>query len=127
MRHVFIFILIAARLLSAEHFVSLAGGGTHDGSSWANAWTLAEATTSTNWGTSGSTKIIPGDTVYIDGGSSGVSYSGGFVFQRAGTAGNVITVRPGAGHPTLSSGHDGKVVLGGIEGDAYSYIRVDGS
>jgi len=112
-----------------EHFVALNGAGSADGSSWANAWSLTNFNTSSNWG-SGETKISAGETVYFDGGTSGVSYTQAMP-QGSGTSGNHITFRPGAAHPTLSAGHNGLVTFNGgapsgIENGTNTYLTWDG-
>lgn len=88
-----------------DHFVTPAGAGSADGSSWANAWSLANLNTSGNWG-AGEAKITAGETVYLSGGSSSALYGDTVDVQLGG-----VTFKPGAAHPTLSSGHDGQVQI----------------
>lgn len=96
-----------------EHFVTLNGAGAKTGADWANAFSLADFNTSTNWDTDDAddNKIGQGDTVYFSGGSSGVVYNDTMTIQKSGAIGNPITIKPGAAHPSLSAGHDGLVTF----------------
>ena len=93
-------------------------GNNKDGSSWTNAWT---GLNQVNW-----SAIQPGDTIYISGGTSGITYSGGTRISKNGTAGQYITIDAGANSPA-PAGHNGPVKF---EGGDYciratgNYIRV---
>ena len=47
-------------------------------------------------------KLQPGDVVYIDGGSSGLTYTTNLIPTKSGTSGNPITITRG-----VDSGHNG--------------------
>jgi hypothetical protein len=73
------------------YYVSPSGNDT-DGTSWANAWNTVSAI---KW-----SMVQPGATVFLDGGTSGVTYTSTLVVGRSGTAAAPITVRvsPQPGH-----------------------------
>jgi hypothetical protein len=109
----------------------------HDGSSWDHAWTCdSNSTNPVLWGTSGA-KVKPGDTLYIDGGPSGLTYTATadalLYVQASGTDNttNRITIATGAKSP-LPSQHDGKVTFDGsgtysnIISNGQAYITFDG-
>ena len=128
------FILYTAGILHAEElYVCHSSGeyGTEDGSSWTNCF---DGFGDISWG-SGAGSVGAGDTLYIDGGSAGVTYTATgnnmFTVGAAGSEGSVITIATGAKSPS-PSGHDGEVLFTG--GGSYSsliqctqdYIVLDG-
>lgn len=125
MKPLIFFVLTAVGLADTrvEHFASPTGAGSHDGSSWANAWSDTEINLASSWG-SGEAKISPGETLYLDQGdypstltpTAGGSLAGGYIY-----------IKPGAGHPTLSAGHDGVVTINGITTASLSYFDLDGT
>ncbi len=95
------------------YYISLAGNNT-DGKSWATAW---KALNQANWNI-----IQPGDTIYISGGTTSATYSGGIWISKSGTASGYVTIDIGANSPS-PAGHNGTVI---IEGGDYC-IRTTGS
>lgn len=62
--------LLAACALSAsatDYYVSPAGAGTKDGSSWENAWSIDEL--QTNFNSTNASSFANGDNVYFAGGT----------------------------------------------------------
>lgn len=101
-----------------EFYVCSSSAGINNGSSWANCWAYADVFGgATNWdSTKTAGKIGPGDTVYIDGGAFGVTYTAQFYTRARGTdASTPITFRPGSYSPS-PSGHDGKVTITNASG-----------
>lgn len=135
-------ILIIAMILctssanAAYWYVDNAATGSNNGTTWTNAWkTLAGVV----WGTGG---VQAGDTLWISGGSGSKTYNitwDGTTGDKltpgaSGTSESPIYIKPGAAHPTLSTGHDGVVIFdcGGAYDWAFKiygrdYITVDGS
>ena len=95
------------------YYVSSAGNNT-DGKSWNTAW---KGLDQVNWST-----IQPGDTIYISGGTTSATYSGGIKISKSGTASGYITIDTGANSPS-PAGNNGTVI---IEGGDYC-IRTTGS
>ena len=94
-----------------------ASGTTHDGRSWATAWTrFADI----QWGSSG---VGAGDTLFISGGTTSKSYYERLRVRASGTAAARLVITKGQ-----TAGHNGKVIIDGeyqrsagvhIEGDDY--------
>lgn len=128
MMRAFFLLLISVALAVAdtrvEHFVTPAGAGTASGADWANAWSLANINTAGNWG-AGETKVTAGETVYLSGGSGSALYGDTLGIQLGG-----VTIKPGAAHATLSSGHDGQVQIFAagvaIECNTLTNVVIDG-
>jgi hypothetical protein len=74
-------------------YVSTSSSGNGSGNSWANKQILS----SFNWA-----QVQAGDIVYIDGGSSGLTYTTNLIPTKSGTSGNPITITRG-----VDAGHDG--------------------
>lgn len=89
-----------------------------DGKSWKSAWRELDKIV---W-----TSVLPGDTVFIDGGSSAAIYSTPLQVQSRGNASGRITIRQ-----STEAGHSGQVILRGqsvgIDIPNRSYISVMGS
>ena len=83
----FILMILAMHAPAATWYVDSTAAGSHNGSSWANAWTSLSQISG----------ISAGDTVYISGGASGNSqtYSISSWKPAAGTAGSPITYQIG--------------------------------
>jgi hypothetical protein len=118
-RFLFIIILfIPCHAFAANWYCSNASQGSNNGTSWTNAWAL----TGVVWGGAG---VNPGDTLYIDGGSSGMTYTATANSMLAvgvsGTNVSQITIATGALSP-YPSGHSGKVVF---DGNALYYWLID--
>lgn len=113
-------LLITTRSYSANYFVDINASGSNTGTSWDDAW---ENMDNIVWAS-----VNPGDTIWISGGT----YNKALTVSKSGESGNYINVRPGAAHPTLSSGHDGIVIITGADygisvSGTTSYINIDGS
>jgi len=92
-----IFILIVTLLTNITFgnnwYVSTSSSGNASGNSWTNKVALS----SFNW-----SQVQPGDVVFIDGGSSGLTYTTNLIPTKSGTSGNPITITRG-----VDAGHDG--------------------
>ena len=75
------------------------GGGSHNGTSWPNAWSSFDTV---NW-----SGIHAGDTLYISGGSSSKTYTEPWTVGVGGTSGNPITIGIDAANPS----HNGTVIF----------------
>ena len=95
MKKIFILIilLLPYTTFGTNWYVSTSSSGNASGDSWANKRILS----SFNW-----SQVQPGDVVYIDGGSSGLTYTTNLIPTKSGTSGNPITITRG-----VDSGHDG--------------------
>lgn len=95
--------LIAFTILTshaASWYASTASSGAANGTSWANAW----ATNNIVWGGAG---VIAGDTLYLDGGSTGKVYTVAFnVGVNGSSAGNRVTISVGQ-----DANHNGPVIF----------------
>jgi parallel beta-helix repeat protein len=103
--------------VQSAYYISAAGNNT-DGKSWATAW---NSLNQVNWSI-----VQPGATIYLSGGTSGLTYNGGIRISKSGTASKYITIDTGANSPS-PAGHNGTVT---IEGGDYcilvtgSYLKV---
>ena len=111
----FVGLLLVGTVSAANWYVSTTSSGTASGDSWANKRTLKDFTES--WY---GTRVKPGDIVYIDGGSTNLTYKYGqhnnsqwatFFWNKAGTAYNRITITRGR-----DSGHNGIPIIEGAFG-----------
>jgi hypothetical protein len=109
---VLLLLLIAIPCWGEDFFVGETATGTADGKSWANQWALSDVSgATTKWNaikTSG--YIGPGDTIYIDGGAAGITYTTQIRTRAAGSSGNVISWKPGSDSPDPTN-HDGNVTI----------------
>lgn len=79
---------VLAHARGDDYYVSQNGSGARNGSSLANAWSVSDFNTSTNWSSSDDAdKIDPGDTVYFSG-TFGAGYH--LIVQSSGSSGNQI-------------------------------------
>lgn len=121
------FLILAGPLHAEDLFFSQAGAGTHDGSSLANAWSLAEANTGANWGV-GAGKVSAGDTLIGNG-----TITGQLVIQGSGTDGSPITIRLATGAKfsaaRWSTAGEGVFSTAGtaIYGNNKNFITIDGN
>ena len=119
-------LLVFANLAFAEDlYVTSAGAGAADGLAWASAWSWADMSDAGNWG-AGAGAITAGDTVYISGGASGVTYTSAAIMRASGTDGNLITFSPGQ-----DASHNGVVTITNASGwgwdmNGTDYITVNG-
>jgi len=104
-------VCISAR--GANWFVSSTVGTSGNGQSWATAW---KNSGNIVWGS-----ISAGDTIWFDGGSSGLSYSSFNQTGANGTAGNYITIAR-----STETGRDGIVTFATPIGISGNYIKFDG-
>ena len=81
-----------------------------DGGSWATAWKRA---TDIRW-----SDVMPGDTIYFSGGTTGLTYGDTLDIRRSGEVGMPITVAA-----AIDPGHDGQVVFDFGSSDNYVRIR----
>lgn len=79
--------------IATNWYVSTSTSGNGSGDSWANKRILS----SFNWA-----QVQPGDVVYIDGGSSGLTYTTNLIPNKSGTASQPITITRG-----VDAGHNG--------------------
>jgi hypothetical protein len=91
-------LFIVSITYSENLYVDNQAGGLNNGTSWQNAW---ESFTDINWAT-----IIPGDTIYISGGSSSKTYNETLQIGTSGINGSQIVIKTGQ-----ISGHNGIVVI----------------
>ena len=110
-----LFLLSAFQIsaFAATWYVSSAVSSSGNGQSWASAW---KNSTDILWGS-----ISAGDTIYFDGGSSGLSYSAFSTIAASGTSGNYITIAR-----STESGRDGIVTIATPFGITGSYVKFDG-
>jgi parallel beta-helix repeat protein len=94
-----------------EWFISK-NGDNSDGMSWSTAWNEMEKI---DWAA-----VQPGDTIYIDGGPSGMAYTTTLAVGKGGNEGQRIFIQR-----SEDAGHDGKVTIGYIS-VGYPYITIDG-
>jgi len=85
---------------AATYYVSKAAAGANNGTSWANAWSELDKIA---W-----PAIRPGDTIYLDGGASGMTYRTALAPKVSGAAGAPIRV-----WRSEEAGHNGPIVIFG--------------
>ncbi len=112
-------LLLLPSAFGGSWYVDNTASGGNSGSSWNDAW---ESFAAINW-----RSILPGDTLYISGGSAGQTYQEELVIGAGGVAGSPITISCG-----VDVGHNGTVILEeanartiGIRCDQ-NYIIIDG-
>lgn len=103
---------LAIRAQSATWYVDKNATGANNGASWANAW---RDTTSIVWAS-----ISAGDTIYLSGGISGLSYAA-FTTGKSGVSGSRINILRSS-----ESGRNGTVTLASPVQVPNSYITIDG-
>jgi len=122
-------ILILTGSAHAEDlYVCSTGAGATDGSDWDNCF---NGFADISWGT-GAGSVGPGDTLYIDGGSTSSTYTSKLTVGDDGESGNLIYIKPGSASPSPSN-HDGTVIIertdnsdDGIDVNR-DYITIDGN
>ncbi len=107
---------------AADKYVNKSCSSGCDGTTWAKGWSELNQVTG----------LVAGDTLWISGGVSGQTYTTTLTLDgNNATSGNRIYIRPGAAHPTLSSGHDGLVTITAASGVGIAmfrnYYTLDGS
>lgn len=141
LRILIIFLLLSPVPCFGENFyICSSSAGNDDGSSWANCWAYADVFGPTaHWSDSKiAGKIGPGDTVFLDGGTTEIIYSdvynvSGSIYASLyirgnGSNGSPITIRPGS-HSPYPTGHDGRVVITGSGYGGWitkSYVTLNG-
>jgi hypothetical protein len=88
-------------------------GNDGDGLSWASAWK--------SLGTIKWSVVQPGDTLFLDGGSSGITYTSTLAVGKSGTALAPITIRVSS-----VAGHNGRVLIFGGRGTPLPYCGQTG-
>jgi hypothetical protein len=94
-----LFLLFPEKTFAATFYVSKSGNN-QNGQSWSTAWNELNQI---NWSV-----VNPGDTVFLDGGASSMTYTTTLAPSKSGVAGNPITI-------SLSSeaGRNGKAIING--------------
>lgn len=95
----FIFLLTPQSANAANYYVSK-DGDNDDGTSWATAWNELNQI---SWGS-----ILPGDIIYLDGGSTSMTYTTILYPTASGISGNPITIQL-----STESGRNGQVIIDG--------------
>jgi hypothetical protein len=109
----------AAPGYTSDYYVTQSGGGSADGSSLANAWSVANLNSSSNWSASEDpSRIDPGDTVHLSG-----TISSAITIQGSGTVGNPVTIKFDS-NARITSGSWGNG--GAITGRGKNHIIIDG-
>ena len=103
----------ASSLQAANWYVSSTVATSGNGTSWATAWKNPANIT---WGS-----ISAGDTIYMDGGTSGLSYGAFGTITTSGTSANYITIAR-----STESGRDGIVTIPTPLTISGNYIKFDG-
>jgi hypothetical protein len=85
---------------AASHYVDNEASGSHNGSSWFNAW---KSFSDIDWSV-----IKPGDTIFISGGSGSRTYTSGLIVGNSGRPGAPIMITKGR-----DAGHNGEVIIDG--------------
>lgn len=94
-----IFLVFPTNVFAADYFVSK-NGNNAGGTSWSTAWNELDQI---NWGL-----ILAGDTIYLDGGATSMTYTTILYPAASGTSGNPITIKLSA-----ESGRNGQVIIDG--------------
>jgi len=136
--------VVRANASAGTYYVSKAASSVGDGTSWADAWNELDKI---NWSV-----IKPGDTIYLDGGSTSMMYATPLIIGANGTHGSPITIKlstekgrngqaiiyggrstllpEGGAYPNgwkLPTDQPNRKVPYGIYWDNKSYITIDGS
>ena len=119
-----LFLFIGAEDAFAANWYVSRNGSNADGRSWTTAWNEMDRI---NW-----SSIQPGDIIYLDGGTSSMTYRVPLTIEKAGSAGNPITIRPAAAMPNAGSLHSGLVIIdaGGSPNNGINlanYVTIDGN
>lgn len=104
-------------MLGASWYFDNAASGANNGTSWTDAW---QNTNSLNWDS-----VLPGDTLYISGGSTTKIYTESIICRKSGTNGGWITLKIGQ-----DAGHNGVAVFDGVllsPGPYVEYVAIDGA
>ncbi len=99
---------------AASWYVDKHATGGSTGSDWTNAWTKLS---SIAWA-----GINGGDTIYLSGGTSGITYYEPLLIGSSGSSNAPITIRVGQ-----EAGHNSKVTLDAIGFGAHHWITVNGA
>jgi len=114
-----IILLYCLQLNAANWYLSTSASGSGSGNSWTNAALYSSFNLAS---------VNPGDVIYFDGGSSGLTY-GEWSIPRDGSSGNPITITKG-----VDASHNGDVTFAGsgtntldVSGDylIFDNIKVD--
>lgn len=98
---------------AANKFVSGSVAVSGNGNSWATAW---KSPANIAW-----TSVAPGDTIYLDGGTSGMSYGAFNTITASGMSNNYITIAR-----STEPGRDGIVTIATPFLVSGSYVKFDG-
>jgi hypothetical protein len=99
---------------ATNYYCSTTSQGSANGTSWGNSWSCS----SVPWGS-----VHGGDTVFMDGGTTSMTYNSRINITNSGTSdGARITLRIGQ-----DAGHNGIATLtGGINFTSQNYVTIDG-
>jgi hypothetical protein len=125
-------IFVLPSVFAANWHVSTTSSGDASGNSWANKRSMHDFTAA--WYSS---RVMPGDTVYIDGGVNNLTYTFAdswnqqigpngipyttFYWAKSGTPGNKITITRG-----IEPGHNGVPIIEGAFGSDVGALYVNG-
>lgn len=117
-------LFLAINVSAASIYVGKASAGSANGTSWANQFGI-DTGTGISWGA-----VAAGDTVFIDGGSTSVTYTNRWVISQSGSVGNPISIKIGT-----DSGHNGIAIFEGGSGTldecwwyhGQSYLLISGN
>lgn len=107
------FFAAAIHVQSANKYVSGSVAVSGNGNSWATAW---KTPANINWAS-----VAAGDTIYLDGGPSGMSYGAFNTITASGTSNNYITIAR-----STEPGRDGIVTIATPFLVSGSYVKFDG-
>lgn len=103
----------ATSAFATNWYVSASVASSGNGQSWATAW---KNTSNIQW-----SSISAGDTIYLDGGAAGLSYSSFGTISASGTSSSYITIAR-----STEAGRDGIVTIATPVTITGSYIKFDG-
>lgn len=108
--------MLCQSAIAANWYIDNAVSSSGNGQSWSTAW---KQFSNIVW-----SSVTPGDTIYISGGTTSKTYTGGLVVGKSGTSNTSrITVRAGQ-----DAGHNGIVILdrAGLDASNLSWVTFDG-
>lgn len=118
---IFIVFFLTINLFATDWYVKNGGTGSNNGTSWTNAWT---SFSSINW-----SSVNAGDYIYIDGGTTSVTYTTGINIGKSGSTGNYIYIMAGKYAPDATN-HSGRPTITtsgyALTNQSYDWIYVKG-
>ena len=111
-----------ALMHAANWYVAPAAQGSHNGTSYGNAWSPAQIV----WGGSG---VVAGDIVNLDCGTTSNTFTTAVTVGSSGSAGNLITIQS-----STDANHNGTCIFDGqgrtsslFNGDGRNFIKLEGN